>query len=106
MESQSQKITSLIEEMLPLLKMSDTRLCAYYHDFLDNILVQLKRPHELHKIAENILKIYGGMATFSDVLIYKNKEILMVETEKFEDLSDALFMACKEAVAASRGATS
>jgi hypothetical protein len=103
MESQSQKIISLIQEILSLLKLSDEVDAVYYHDFLVYTLGQLNKPHEIHSIAENILKAYGGMATFSDVSLYKDGEPLIEQHLKFSDLREKLYVECKNAVSSSRG---
>lgn len=102
MEHPSQKIISLIEEILLLLKLCDTRDCKYYHDFLEYTLNQLNKPHELDKIAENILRAYGGMATFSDVVICNGGKLLPTEDLKFGDLRESLFLACEDVIAKSR----
>ncbi|MBN9288836.1 MAG: hypothetical protein BGO43_14010 [Gammaproteobacteria bacterium 39-13] len=94
----SQKIISLIEEILPLLKIGDGGICLYYYEFYKNILERLRRPHELDKIASDIQRTYGGMATFNDIALYQNGEILMDETDKFIDLRRALYAACEEAI--------
>lgn len=93
MESQSQKIISI-------LSLCDLRACERYRSYLEKILLQLNRLHELHKIAEEILKIYGGMDSFNDTGIYKDFNLLRDEDIKFDNLSDELFLACKEAIAA------
>jgi hypothetical protein len=95
-ESTSQKIITLIENILPLLQLSDYELCAYYYDFFEKILAQLKKPHDIAQIAQHILKAYGGMATFGDAAIWKDGEILFEEQDKFADLRTALFLVCNE----------
>lgn len=104
MESQSQKLISILEAIVPLLKLCDTQTCAAYRGYLENILIQLNRPHELHKVAADILKIYGGMGSFNDSGIFKNSKILLEEDIKFGKLCTELFLACEKAIAASRGA--
>lgn len=106
MESQSQKIIKIIEEILKLLKKCDEPDCEYYGNFFEFILSELNKPHELAHIAENILNTYGGMATFSDVAIYKDGKYLIIEGDKFHELREALFIACEDVIASSRGATS
>ncbi|MBN9288835.1 MAG: hypothetical protein BGO43_14005 [Gammaproteobacteria bacterium 39-13] len=98
MEYPSQKIISLIEEILPFLTIGNTGLCLYYHEFYKNILEQLKKPHELDKIASDIQRTYAGMATFNDIVIYKDGQIMIDETENFVRLRRALYRACEEAV--------
>jgi len=102
MRTPSQKIISLIEEILPLLKIGDGGICLYYYEFYKDILEQLQKPHELDKIASDIQRTYGGMATFNDIVIYKDGQIMMDETEKFVRLRRALYRVCEEAIVAFR----
>lgn len=70
MESQSQKLISILEATVSLLKLCDTQTCAAYCGYLERLLLQLNGPHELHKVAADILKIYGGMGSFNDSGIF------------------------------------
>jgi hypothetical protein len=101
MESKSQNIIQIIEELLVLMKMSDSRQVIYFHDFLKNELAQLNKPHDLTKIAQTILNVYGGMGTFNDIALFKNGKILD-EEDKFEELREKLYKSCKDAVIESR----
>jgi hypothetical protein len=104
MQSKSQKIILTIEQLIDLLKLSEGTDTEYYYGFFVYTLGQLKRPHDLHKIAENILKAYGGMDTFSDVAIYQNGEPLTEEHLKFSRLRTKLFTLCEDVIEESRGA--
>ncbi len=57
MESQSQKIIKLIEKIIQVMKISTDETVLYYHDFFVYTLDQLHHPHDLEKIAENILRV-------------------------------------------------
>lgn len=103
MESQSQKLISILEATVSLLKLCDTQTCKAYCGYLKRLLLQLNRHHELHKVAADILKIYGGMGSFNDLGIYKDSNLLREEDIKFEQVTTELFLACKEAIASSRG---
>lgn len=98
METKSKTMIEKIEKIVELLKMSDEPDSIYYHDFLAFSLSQLNKPHELNKIAENILKTYGGMATFSDVAILKNGEYLKDMQDEFSQLRTELFLLCEEVI--------
>ena len=97
METKSYKMIKTIERIVELLKMSDSPSAKYYHDFLVFTLSQLNRPHELHEIAENVLKSYGGMGTFGDVGLCKNGKYLLEEDREFDNLREKLYRECKEA---------
>src|ERR1700722_6776333 len=103
MESQSQKMISIIEKMLPLLDFSHSPSAMHYHSFFEYILGQLNHPHELHKIAQNILQIYGGMGTFGDLILQKDRKMLLDENVQFEYLRNELYKACEEAIIETRG---
>ena len=104
METKSYKMIKIIERIVELLGISDEPDSIYYHDFLVYIFGELKKPHELNKIAENILSVYGGMCTFGDVVIYKNGEYLKEEHREFDKLRTKLFIQCEEAIEEARGA--
>ncbi len=95
MESQSKKIILTIEKLIPLLDMSGY---DNYCVFFKHNLQELNRPHVLHKIAGDILKIYGGMGTFGDVVLQQDGKVFMEENDEFGELSDNLYKVCKEAV--------
>jgi hypothetical protein len=98
METKSQKMILIIENIVELLKMSSPPDAKYFCAFLVYILGQLNKPHELDKIAENILNIYGGMGTFGDVAIFNNGVYLDEEHDKFDALRTKLFLLCKEVI--------
>jgi hypothetical protein len=102
-ESNSQKIISQIEAIVALLNLSNDALAKEYHDFFMQMLARLKKPHDPAKIAEEILKTYGGMATFSDVAICKDGVYLDDEDDKFRKLRTDLYLQCEEIVAQDRG---
>ena len=93
-----------IERIIFLLKMSEGSDAKYFCEFLVYTLDQINKPHELDKIAENILKIYGGMATFGDVVIHKNRAYFDEAHDEFEELREKLYQQCKDAVKEARGA--
>lgn len=97
-KTQSNLIINILEKITILMAKSDEPDAQYYCDFLVYTLAQLNKPHILKKIAENILKAYGGMAAFSDVTLYKDGEPLMQEQPEFSDLRDELYLACKDVV--------
>lgn len=98
MESPSQKIIIQIEAIISLLELDEGSIVRYYRDFFKYTLGQLKTPHKLHEIAENILKAYGGMGTLNDIILYHNGEILDEENSKFSELITALFLSCEEVI--------
>lgn len=104
MESQSQKLILLIEEIVSLLGLCDTERCLFYRNYLEKRLHLLNRPHELHKVAEDISKIYGGMGSFNDMGICKNSNLLIDDDLKFENLHNEPFLACERVIVASRQA--
>jgi hypothetical protein len=104
METRSQKMIATIEKIIQLMKMSDSPSTEYFCDFFIYILGGLNKPHQLHRIAENILRAYGGMGTFGDVAIWKDGGILMKEQDEFDALREILYVQCKEAIAEARGA--
>ena len=104
METKSYKMIKIIERIVELLKMSDGPDSEYFGDFLVYILGQLNKPHELDKIAEHILRSYGGMGTFGDVTICKNGGCLREADDEFDKLRTKLFIQCEEAIEEARGA--
>jgi len=104
METTSQTIIVTIERVIQLLKMSEGSDAKYFCEFLVYTLDQLNKPHELDKIAENILKIYGGMGTFGDVVIHKNRAYFDEAHDEFDKLRTKLFLQCEDAIEEARGA--
>ena len=102
MESKSQKITSILEKLIPLLNLCDFSLANYYKGFFEYTIGELNKPHELHKIAENILLCFGGMNTFNDIVLQKDGKVLIEENREFKALSTDLFIACEEIIAQKR----
>ena len=98
MKSPSQEIIKIIEKIQPLLAMDGKGLAKYYFGFFEYTLSQLNKPHDLEKIAENILKIYGGMGTFNDITLYKNDRPAIKENPLFSDFRSSLFSVCRTAV--------
>ncbi len=98
MEYKSNEMIKTINEIIKLLKMCDHKAAEYYCNFLIYTFGQLNKPHELHKIAENILKIYGGMGSFNDITIFSKGEYLIQEGDEFSVLREKLFKQCEAAI--------
>ena len=97
METKSQEIIQTIEKMVFYIRNSNGCDSEYYNDFFIYILSELNKPHELNKIAENILKIYGGMGTFGDFGLYKDGNLIDInEDQKFDQLREKLYTQCQE----------
>lgn len=94
----SYKIIKTINEIIKLLKICTDPAEKYFCDFLVYTLDQLNKPHELHKIAENILKIYGGMESFNDVVIFANGEYLTEKHREFTKLKGILYKQCEQEI--------
>jgi len=44
---------------------------------------------------KKVLRLYGGMGSFNDIVIYKNGELLIEKTNEFDELKTNLFELCK-----------
>jgi hypothetical protein len=44
---------------------------------------------------KKVLRLYGGMGSFNDIIIYKNGELLVKKTNEFYELKMNLFELCK-----------
>jgi hypothetical protein len=44
---------------------------------------------------KKILRLYGGMGSFNDIIIYKNGVLLVEKTNEFDELKTNLFDLCK-----------
>lgn len=102
MEYKSSEMIQILNQIIKVLKISDGPTAKYFCEFLIYTLDQLHKPHELHKIAENILKIYGGMGSFSDVLIFSKGECLRKECDELNALRTKLFKQCEAAIEEAR----
>ena len=96
MESSSQKIIKIITNIMSMLKENGGVTSMWHYDFFKDILEKLNRPHDINKVVNNIMPIFGGMGTFNDLILHKNSIPLIKENDQLADLSDQLFLACKE----------
>ncbi len=96
MESHSQKIIKIIEDLVLVMGASDSSRVIYYREFFVFTLGQLNEPHDLGKVAENILKAFGGMGTLNDIAIFYEEKYLETEDDKFNALCDELMKNVKK----------
>ena len=96
MQNQSQKIIDLLNEIIPFLDLvEEDNFTNRYADLLRHFLKKLKAPHDISEIAGEIKKHYGGMGTFSDVVIYQNGKVIK-EHDIFDIKRTELYIACCE----------
>jgi hypothetical protein len=80
-------IGKLCTKILGILNTSDERMWADVFKYLLEEL-EIKAPKEM---AREILKIYQGMGSFNDLILYKNGVICFEETVAIDKLRKELF---------------
>lgn len=59
---------------------------------LENIEQRL--PYDPEEVARSVLRLFGGMGSLNDVVLYRNGSLLLGETDEFDALRTHLFEAC------------
>lgn len=95
--TQSEEMIHLVTEIMDIIE------CGYrgkensWYKFFDTILGRLNKPHFVDKIARDIISVYGGMGSFSDLVLHKNKStMLQEENDKLKQLRHDLYILCKK----------
>lgn len=105
MESSRTNIIGMVERIILLIESQGPQLYDGPVHFFREVLKQLHVPYELelYKIAENIRLVYGGMGSFSDLVLHKDGKPLQVENDELEKLKNELFNECMKVITISRG---
>ena len=97
------EITSSQEMIYLIMEIMNTIECDYigkenfWYKYFNAILERLNRPHFLYKIAKDTISVYGGMGSFSDLVLHKNKStMLQEENDKLKQLRHDLYILCKK----------
>lgn len=56
-----------------------------------NTLEEYKKTKERDALKRRILRLYGGMGSFNDLVLHKNGEICITENNKLDKLRKRLF---------------
>lgn len=94
MQTQSQKIINSLNDIIVLLDSTREESACFYSDIFKNYLKILNGPHEPNEMAKNILKMFGGMGTFNDLVLYRDGILLRKENDLLDELTTQLFDAC------------
>tara|TARA_R110002110_G_scaffold209215_1_gene421613 strand:+ start:27369 stop:27668 length:300 start_codon:yes stop_codon:yes gene_type:complete len=87
----------LIQKILLLIEYDALGKKEYYYIFLSKKLEQLNQPHDLGIIAKDMMPIFGGMGTFSDLVLHKNPFTPFVEENReLKNLRNQLFELCED----------
>ena len=78
-----EKITKL------LLSVEEKNWYTAFKEFRDRC--DQKNEREVKLLKSDILRIYGGMGSFSDLVLYSKGQVLIDENQKLEDLRKELF---------------
>lgn len=97
--TQSQEMINTIKEIMILIEHDYIGKEEYYYSFFERILERLNKPHDLQKIAKDIMPIFGGMGTFNDLILHQNEfSPLIEENRRFSKLKTELFLLCKQVI--------
>lgn len=96
MEFQSKKIELIIKKIIALLKDSGEDYWLRYFNY--NLDKLSKNDFDYQDIEKLNMVFKGGMGSFSDLVLHKNKKPLIDENNELEKLKDDLYEACKDAM--------
>lgn len=80
-----------INDIINLLNISEE---LDWKNVFENLLKQY--PIENKYFAKSILKLYGGMGSFNDLVLFKNGKLLKDENEKLDILRKKLYNSIEE----------
>jgi hypothetical protein len=92
MERNDAQIQSLIEDLIRLLRNNDELSWA---DIFRSVLYKLHNTRDKVEVIREIIGLYkGGMGSFSDLVLHKNKKMLVDENDKLAELKKEIFNKC------------
>lgn len=85
-----QDIIKIIDEIIELLGIADE---VNWLNTLSSFKERCKLPQreEQLKLLSDIIRIYGGMGSFSDFVLYKNGNLMIDENIRLDDLRTKLY---------------
>ncbi|WP_291745797.1 MULTISPECIES: hypothetical protein [unclassified Limnobacter] len=90
------KSTELIlQQLITLLEKSEETNWSASLRSLMLALSQCANDSERNYVRSQLKSIFGGMGSFSDLVLYKNAKVLVVENNQLETLRRALFESLK-----------
>jgi hypothetical protein len=96
LESTSKEIKDIIRKIIPLLEYGENTDWLNYFDYT---LKKLKHSDNPKEVIEDLSMIFkGGMGSFSDMVLHRNRVPLMDENDQLALLRNQLYKACKVAL--------
>lgn len=92
----SNEIKHVLDELIELLISTDE---LNWSSALKSMRVQygtVDSPVEQQRLLSDILRIYGGMGSFSDLVLYDSNNLLVAENERLDRLRSDLFSLAKD----------
>ena len=90
-EMSQQALISIIAEIISLFRESDDVIHLRQFEELYSWAKDAKSTEDQSSLARLILRLYGGMGSFNDTIIYRNGIIDKSATSKLNKLRDRLF---------------
>lgn len=91
------QLRSILDELIQLLSsVGETNwrhALLNLRDRYDTVINQ----QEQTEVLSDILHIYGGMGSFSDLVLYQDGKLLLSQTRQLDDLRSQLFNLAKQA---------
>ncbi|MGE4350240.1 MAG: hypothetical protein AB7D28_10825 [Candidatus Berkiella sp.] len=94
--TQSQEMISLVVDIMHTIEYSSQGEDHFWYKYFNVILERLNKPHSLNILARDIVSVYGGMGSFSDLVLHKSRMPLQEENDKLEQLRHDLYILCKK----------
>lgn len=73
-----------------------------WFSIINHYLIELKTETDLSNFASEILHLYGGMGSFSDLVLQQNGKMPIEENDKLKTLKKELYKICESIVINSR----
>jgi hypothetical protein len=80
-----------------LVTVNDTNWKNVINNFF-NMTLKINSNNEFELLVRDIISIYNGMGSFSDLVLYKNNQLCIEENNKFDQLRHDLYNELKNAI--------
>lgn len=85
------KLLNVLNKITELLTSVDEKNWNKTFKYFINEAHEIKTENEKKNLLSKILQIYGGLGSFSDLVIYVNGQVMIKENIKLEELRKELF---------------
>ena len=84
-------LNSILDKIIILLSSVEEENWRFTFERFKKISVQIDNREDEKKLKSAIIRIYGGMGSFSDLVLYSKEQVLIEDNQKLDLLRKELF---------------